>query len=76
MGGDVEEILTLYYNNDVLKTNTMELTTMYKRVTKGKYNHSMETMELYKEMTSGQRRKTLVTLQSPAKEEGCSNPFG
>ncbi|KAL1820219.1 hypothetical protein ACET3Z_015088 [Daucus carota] len=75
MGGDVEEILTLYYNNDVLKTDTTELTAMYKRVTEGKYNHSMKTRELYKEMTSGQRRKTVVTLQSPSKEEGCSNPF-
>ena len=75
MGGDVEEILTLYYNNDVLKTDTTELTAMYKRVTEGKYNHSMKTRELYKEMTPGQRRKTVVTLQSPSKEEGCSNPF-
>ncbi|KAL1831560.1 hypothetical protein ACET3Z_001211 [Daucus carota] len=59
MGGDVEEILTLYYNNDVLKTDTTELTAMYKRIIEGKYNHSMKTRELYKEMTPGQRRKTI-----------------
>ena len=78
MRGDVEEILTLYYNNDILKTDTSNLVAMHNRITGGNYNHAPKTKELFKDIITGQRRKTMVVLKPTAreaKEEECSNPF-
>ena len=78
MGGDVEEILTLYYNNDVLKTDTSDLVAMHDRITGGIYKHAPKTKEIFKDIITGQRRKTIVVLKPSAKEvkgEDCSNPF-
>ena len=76
MGEDVEDILTLYYNNVVLTTDTTKLTKMHTKVSDVRYNHSQRTMELYKKMITSQRKKTIVTLKAPIrKEKGCCNPF-
>ena len=70
-GGDVEDIITLYYNNDVMNIDTTQLTVMQAKVSALKHKHAEKTMEIARPMLL----RRAITLSSPAKEGGSVNPF-
>jgi len=75
-GGLAEEILTIYYNNDIISRDTTALNEMHARLSDLKHNHAQKTKEIYQNLLSGQRRRPVATLKNIAtKEEGCSDPF-
>lgn len=69
-GGDVEDIITLYYNNDVLSTDVTNLSIMHSNIAGLKHKHATRTMELAKQMIAVQRNKSVISLSSPSPMTG------
>ncbi|KAK4364272.1 hypothetical protein RND71_015630 [Anisodus tanguticus] len=61
-GGETEELITLYYNNDVLSQDTILLTNMHDRIIKMEHKHSSETVEQYK-LLIGQRKRHVMSVK-------------
>ncbi|KAK4349441.1 hypothetical protein RND71_032196 [Anisodus tanguticus] len=79
-GGDVEEIMTLYYDNDIEVKETTELTLLLDKITNLKHTHAEETIRHYKSMTEQRKRPVIRTKTASSstvsiKKEQSPDPF-
>ncbi|KAJ8563438.1 hypothetical protein K7X08_031890 [Anisodus acutangulus] len=79
-GGDVEEIMTLYYGNDIEVKETTELTLLLDKITNLKHTHAEETICQFKIMAEQKKRpmiktETLSSAKVSIKKEQSPDPF-
>lgn len=78
-GGQVEEIITLYYDNDSMTRDGMNLERMYDKIINLRHTHAKETLEQYN-ILAGQRKRPIITGTNKTnnanikREESC-DPF-
>ena len=77
-GGQVEEIITLYYSHEAITADSTAFQGMYDRIINLKHAHAKTTIEQYQEMI-GPKKRPIVTNTirdiKIIKEEGSSDPF-
>lgn len=80
-GGPVEELITIYYDNETISKDTMELERLRDRIIRLQHSHARQTIEHF-HVISGQRKRPVLNTVSNndntnviIKEEGSSDPF-
>lgn len=80
-GGAIEEIITIYYDNETISRDTVELEKMRDRINRLQHTHAKQTIEHYHAMTGQRKRPVIGTVSGTnntnitIKEEGSSDPF-
>lgn len=80
-GGAVEEIITIYYDNETISRDTMELERLRDRIVRLQHTHAKQTIKHFHVISGQKKRHVLSTVSSinntnvTIKEEGSPDPF-